>query len=445
MFVSHVDAVKDKKYCMTRAEYIKKINLTTRGCIEFVSLQDLKGSSNFGGEYDKLDEVADINWDVLVLDEAHEGVDTEKTDIALDHIKRRFTLNLSGTPFKMLANEQFPSNAIFNWTYADEQSRKREKKYQDMGDASPYASLPRLNLFTYQMSEVIGEVVDLGAEIDDDRYAYFFDLNEFFKTKADGTFIHDLDVDKFLDAMTEQTKYPFSTAELRNQLKHTFWLLDRIDSAKALKEKLQNHNIFKSYHIILAAGSGDDERENKSAIADVKNSIRQYEKTITLSVGQLTTGVTIPEWTAVMMLCNCKSPALYMQAAFRAQNPCMFTENGNSYRKENAYVFDFDPARTLDIFEQFANNLSPDTAGAKGDSDTRKQHVRELLNFFPVIGEDDDGEMIELDAEPAGQGAWLRRPGPGRFERFHERTLERNVSRRVGRNAARGRVYPVDL
>ena len=120
---------------------------------------------------------------------------------------------------------------------------------------------------------------------------------------------------------------------------------------------------------------------------------------ITLSVGQLTTGVTIPEWTAVLMLSNVKSPALYMQAAFRAQNPWMYCENGKWFRKENAYVFDFDPARTLTIFEEFANDLSSDTASGRGDMDTRKQHIRELLNFFPVIGEDEQGEMIALDAE----------------------------------------------
>mgnify|MGYP006916223362 CR=1 FL=1 len=123
------------------------------------------------------------------------------------------------------------------------------------------------------------------------------------------------------------------------------------------------------------------------------------DKTITLSVGQLTVGVTIPEWSGVLMLCNMKSPSSYMQAAFRAQNPCILTRNGLRYRKETAYVFDFDPARTLIIFEEFANDLSSGTSGGKGDSDQRKQNVRELLNFFPVIGEDENGEMIELDAE----------------------------------------------
>lgn len=125
-----------------------------------------------------------------------------------------------------------------------------------------------------------------------------------------------------------------------------------------------------------------------------------HDKTITLSVGQLTTGVTIPEWTAVLMLSNMSSPSLYMQAAFRAQNPCLFHDvQGNSYRKKNAYVFDFDPARTLTIFEKFANDLIPKTSGDKGDFDQHRNNVRELLNFFPVYGEDDHGSMVELDAE----------------------------------------------
>ena len=147
-------------------------------------------------------------------------------------------------------------------------------------------------------------------------------------------------------------------------------------------------------------GKLDDDDENEKSFDRVTKAIAEHDKTITLSVGQLTTGVTIPEWTAVLMLSNMASPALYMQAAFRAQNPCLFTESdGDSYRKQNAYVFDFDPARTLTIFEQFANDLIPETSGDKGDFDSRKQHVRELLNFFPVYGEDEEGSMIELDAE----------------------------------------------
>ena len=398
-FVSETDSLKGKPYVLSRAEWLASDKTGVKGYIEFVSLQDLKGSMYFGGHFDKLKEVRDNEWSVLVIDEAHEGVDTLKTDTAFDHIKRKFTLHLSGTPFKALANEKFHDGAIFNWTYADEQKAKRDWVSED-GENNPYANLPRLNLYTYQMSEIVKDEMSRGIEIDGEAEEYAFDLNEFFETK-NGKFVHDESVSKFLDALTLQTKFPFSTEELRNELKHTFWLLNRVDSAKALAKKLEEHPVFSAYKIVLAAGDGklDDSEETQKSYDKVREAIANNEKTITLSVGQLTTGVTIPEWTAVLMLSNVKSPALYMQAAFRAQNPCMFSEDGKFYRKENAYVFDFDPARTLTIFEEFATDLSSDTANGKGDMDARKQHIRELLNFFPVIGEDEQGEMIELDAE----------------------------------------------
>lgn len=405
-FVSEVDALKGKPCVLSRSEYLDA--LIAHGgddeefgkCIEFVSLQDMKGSKYFSTDgIDKLREVADIEWDVLVIDEAHEGVDTYKTDVAFEHINRKFTLHLSGTPFKALANNKFNDDAIFNWTYADEQTAKRDWDVSSE-EENPYATLPKLNLFTYQMSEIVREELQQGVEINGETEEYAFDLNEFFSTN-NGKFKYDSSVDKFLDAMTLQEKFPFSTPELREELKHTFWLLDRVDSAKALAEKLKNHPVFKDYKIILAAGDGkmDDADETKKSYDKVVEAISQYDKTITLSVGQLTTGITIPEWTAVLMLSNVKSPSLYMQAAFRAQNPCLF-KNGSSYaRKENAYVFDFDPARTLTIFEEFANDLSADTSAGRGDIETRKKHITELLNFFPVIGEDENGELIELDAE----------------------------------------------
>lgn len=401
-FVSHVEALAGKPYVMTEQEYIDNLlrdnNQYKR--IEFVSLQDLKGSIYFGGEFDKLEAVAHLDWDLLVIDEAHEGVDTYKTDVAFEHIKRKFTLHLSGTPFKALANDKFDRNAIYNWTYADEQQAKRDWTGEP-GDQNPYQNLPRLNLFTYQMSEIIKEELSQGVEVNGETEEYAFDLNIFFETDSKGCFVHESSVDKFLDALTTQPKFPFSTDALRKELKHTFWLLNRVDSAKALAKKLEDHPVFKEYKIILAAGDGrlNEEEETAKSFDKVVDAIQKYDKTITLSVGQLTTGVTIPEWSAVLMLSNIKSPALYMQAAFRSQNPCLYSQNGEFYRKENAYVFDFDPARTLIIFEEFANDLCQDTADGKGDVGKRKENIKRLLNFFPVIGEDDQGEMVELDAE----------------------------------------------
>ena len=402
LFVSHVDALAGQPHVLDEQGYLDAAaqgeELYKR--IEFVSLQDMKGSKYFGGEYDKLRHLTELNWDVLVIDEAHEGVDTYKTDLAFDRIRRKFTLHLSGTPFKALANDKFAGDAIFNWTYADEQAAKRNWQGAP-GQQNPYANLPMLNLYTCQMSEIIRDEIQQGVEIDGETQEFAFDLNEFFKVKSGGSFEHEAEVDRFLDAMTTQNKFPFSTPELRAELKHTFWLLNRVDSARALAKKLQAHPVFRDYEVILAAGDGklDDTDENQKSFDRVKAAIAHHEKTITLSVGQLTTGVTIPEWSAVLMLSNLKSPALYMQAAFRAQNPCLFHENGTFRRKENAYVFDFDPARTLLIYEQFANDLSQDTASGKGDTEERKAHIQNLLNFFPVIGEDEEGEMVPLDAE----------------------------------------------
>ena len=337
--MSSTDSLKGKKYVITREEYSK---IAARaddisGCIEFVSLQDLKVSIYFGGQYDKLVEISDDpkkgqTWDVLIIDEAHEGVDTYKTDVAFDHIRRKFTLHLSGTPFKALANDKFPEKAIFNWTYADEQ---KAKESWDKEAENPYSSLPKLNLFTYQMSEIVKEELEQGIEIQGETEEYAFDLNEFFKAKPNGKFEYESSVDKFLDALTKQEKFPFSTKELRNELRHTFWLLDRVDSAKALAKKLKEHEVFKNYEIVLAAGDGkiDNQDETKKSFDKVKKAIAEKEKTITISVGQLTTGVTIPEWTAVLMLSNVKSPSLYMQAAFRAQNPYSFSKAGKFYRK----------------------------------------------------------------------------------------------------------------
>lgn len=366
--------------------------------ITFISLQDLKGAISFGGNYDKLKWVKDSHWDLLVIDESHEGVDTFKTDIAFNNINRDFTLNLSGTPFKAVASGKFKQNQIYNWTYADEQQAKAN--WHDSEKNNPYRSLPKLNLFSYQMSPMITDEVNQGAQINGDNIDYAFDLNEFFATNQNGHFIHEMDIKKWLDTLTHNEKYPFSTKELRNKLKHTFWLLNRVASAKALEKLLKEHPVFKDYEIILAAGDGhgfdDDQTINEKSLDKVKREIKKNDKTITLSVGQLTTGVTIPEWTAVLVLSNLKSPSQYMQAAFRAQNPWEHMVNGQVYQKENAYVFDFAPERTLTIYDEFANDLSKQTSNGNGTTKDREKNIGRLLNFFPVIAEDNQGKMVEL-------------------------------------------------
>lgn len=371
--------------------------------VEFLSLQDLKGSEYFGGTHKKLKHIADFDWDMLVIDEAHEGVDTTKTDVAFNQIKRNHTLHLSGTPFKALASGRFADHEIFNWTYEDEQAARQD--WQDGSEENPYAVLPTLNLLTYQLSRMIADRLAEGVAIEEDAASvdYTFDLSEFFTTKENGFFEYEAEVEKFLDCLTTNEKYPFSTPELRDEVRHSFWLLNRVASAKALERILKKHEVFKDYTVVLAAGDGRTDETDPTAIGKsldkVRSAIAEAEatggKTITLSVGQLTTGVTVPEWTAVIMLANLNSPAQYMQAAFRAQNPHTFERNGHVFRKQNAYIFDFAPERTLTVFDAFANNLR---SNPSGESAIRQDNIRRLLNFFPVLGEDSEGRMVELDA-----------------------------------------------
>ncbi|MDK7187046.1 Eco57I restriction-modification methylase domain-containing protein [Facklamia hominis] len=407
-FVSETDSLKGK--AMTRNEFVQFV---TSGEAEdpkqvtFISLQDLKGAEFAGGSIEKLAEVAEIPWDLLVIDEAHEGVDTLKTDRAFDKINRKFSLHLSGTPFKAIANEKFTADQIYNWSYLDEQEAKAN--WDPELDTNPYEKLPTLSLFTYQMSGMVQDRIHKGANLaEDDNIDYAFDLNEFFSTREDGRFVYEESVIKFLDNLS-QGKMPFSPTEYRHQLDHTFWLLPRVPSAKALEALLKKHPVFKDYQVVLAAGDGEslvdseseieesqESKKNQKSYDKVKESIAKYPKTITLSVGQLTTGVTIPEWTAVLMLSNIKSPALYFQAAFRAQNPYEYEKDGQLFRKENAYIFDFAPERTLILFDEFANNLTPDYSQTTRQ---RQDQIKTLLNFFPVIAEDGQGEMKELNAE----------------------------------------------
>ena len=155
--------------------------------------------------------MAKLQWDLLVIDEAHEGVDTFKTHSAFSKIERRFTLHLSGTPFKALANEKFPAEAIFNWTYADECKAKDE--WDEERGLSPYEEMPKLNMFTYRMGDIVMAKVRDGVEIDGDTEAYAFDLNESFRVDR-GKFVHDEAIDKWLDALSRQPRYLFFYARI---------------------------------------------------------------------------------------------------------------------------------------------------------------------------------------------------------------------------------------
>jgi hypothetical protein len=400
-FISETSSLNNKA-TITREQHISIKPIKPQ--FTFLSLQDLKGSKYFGGNFEKLRWVADLEWDLLIIDEAHEGIDTGRTDAAFDIIKRKHTLHLSGTPFKALANDKFPKEAIYNWTYLDEQKIKQiEIKSEETGE---HTDMPDLKLFTYRISQMITNQVNEGIEIENENFDFAFDLNEFFRAK-DKKFIRENEVKEFLRNLTTNKKYPFSTPELRNELKHTFWYVgNRVESVKALEKLLKEDPIFKDYFVIAAAGDGrsfedeeNDIRSNEKSFEKVKKAIRENEKTITLSCGQLTTGVTIKEWSAVLMLTDIKSPSLYMQAAFRAQNPYKEIRNGELFMKNSSYLFDFAPTRVLEIYDQFANGLNPKAVKGEITGKDREENIKELLNFFPVISEDVTGEMVELDAE----------------------------------------------
>ncbi len=403
LFVSEVDALKGRRDVYTRSSYQAKLDAQAPedepyGFVAFVSLQDLKGAKRFGGRHTKLDWVAETVFDLVIVDEAHEGAETERAEVALDRIRHNFCLHLSGTPFKQLANNKFAPEQTYTWSYVDEQEAKANWRGES---ENPYAALPRMEMYTYQLSPMIETEVRRGFNED---YRYAFELSEFFKTGRDGKFVYEAKVRAFLTALTTQTKYPFSTPELRGELKHTLWVLNRVASVKALEALLKEEgSLFRDYEIVIAAGDGKraDEEEaviSEAALNRVRRAIASGKPTITLSVGQLTVGVTVPEWTGILMLNHLKSPAAYFQATFRVQNPHVYRVGEQLYMKEVAYVFDFDPTRTLELFEQFAAEVVPVPEGVAGSPvEQREARIRRLLNFYPVLGEDDDGEMVALD------------------------------------------------
>ena len=213
MFISESDSLKGKSGYYSRQQYLDELGKITgdqiKGQVAFESLQGLKGSLYFGGHYDKLKWIQDQKWDLLIIDEAHEGVDTSKTERAFDKIRRKFTLHLSGTPFKAIASNKFRADQIYNWSYEDEQEAKASWDENTQG-SNPYGKLPRLNLYTYQLSHMIAGQIKKGLDLSEDEHAeYAFDLNEFFRAER-GRFVHEKDVKNFLTMLSHNEKYPIT-------------------------------------------------------------------------------------------------------------------------------------------------------------------------------------------------------------------------------------------
>lgn len=344
--------------------------------VYFASMQDLRGSETVGGKFNKNDEVFSAPWNLIIVDEAHEGTQTALGKAVMGELTKDKTkvLRLSGTPFNLL--DDFKEDEIYTWDYVMEQRAKREWEETHPGDPNPYAGLPTLHIFTYDLGRLMNEFADEDVA---------FNFREFFRTKEDGTFIHEKDIRNFLNLLTKtdpESAYPFANDEYRDIFRHTLWMLPGVKAAKALKVLLNAHPVFQHFEVVNVAGEGDEEQEGKEALEKVEKAIGpdpDATRTITLSCGRLTTGVSVKPWMGVLMLSGSFNTAAsaYMQTIFRVQTPA--TINGRV--KENCYVFDFAPDRTLQVLATVPR-LS---AKAGKTTENQKRAMGEFLNFCPVI------------------------------------------------------------
>lgn len=413
--------------------------------VYFGSFQDLLGRDKAGNIKARNGWLHAINWDLVVFDEYHfgawrdtakelfEGEDAvvAKKEAELEYaadlddvnedlgvlsvseteflpITTRAYLYLSGTPFKALSTGEFIEEQIFNWTYTDEQRAKAEFAAQNPGQRNPYGSLPQMRLLTYQMPDELLAIASAG-EFDE------FDLNAFFAASGSGdaaTFKHKNDVQKWLDIIrggyapqaVESLKtgtrppFPYSDVRLLPYLQHSFWFLPTVASCQAMANLLKErqNTFWHDYSVIMAAGTSAG--IGLDALPPVRRAVGNGfdTKTITLSCGKLTTGVTVAQWSSILMLRNLKSPETYFQAAFRVQSPWSIKNpNGDNPNEEEVlkpvcFVFDFAPTRALRQLSEYGIGLSP------GDANPENA-VRELVSFLPVLAYD-GANMTQIDA-----------------------------------------------
>ena len=378
----------------------------------FASFQDVLQKTEAGGIKPRNEEIHLINWDCIILDEYHFGAwrDSAKDLYDAEDKKEQSKQNgdgidyydeeqmplttnaylyLSGTPFRALNNGEFLEDQIFNWTYTDEQ---REKNSWDKArGANPYSELPKMVLMTYKMPDEIKQIA-LGGEFDE------FSLNEFFSA-TDNKFKYEQEVINWLNLIRGQYKptaidelkigkkppMPYSDVRLLNALNHTFWFLPSVASCKAMGELLRKHPFYKEYQIIVCAGN--EAGMGVEALKPVREAIKNGfdTKTITLSCGKLTTGVTVSEWGGIFMLRDTSSPETYFQSAFRVQspwtvkNPDGLNPNEKAIIKDTCYVFDFSPDRALKQIADYSARLNVNT------KETPEQKVAEFISFLPVL------------------------------------------------------------
>lgn len=344
--------------------------------VYFASMQDLRGSELVGGNFDKNHEVFATVWDCIIVDEAHEGTQTELGKAVIQELTKAYTkiLRLSGTPFNLL--DDFKEDEIYTWDYVMEQRAKASWDLTHFGDPNPYAYLPTMNIYTYDLGRLLHEYVDEDVA---------FNFREFFRVNEAGIFIHEKDVKAFLNLLSKEDKdscYPFACEEYCNIFRHTLWMLPGVKEARAMSTMLQSHPVFQHFKVVNVAGDGDKDEESKDALEAVENAIGKdpdTTRTITLSCGRLTTGVSVKAWTGVFMLSGSYHTAAssYMQTIFRVQTPA--TINGRV--KEQCYVFDFAPDRTLKVIAETAKISSK--AGKTSGND--RKIMGEFLNFCPII------------------------------------------------------------
>jgi len=342
----------------------------------FASLQDLRGSEDVGGKHEKNDNIFATDWDLLIVDEAHEGTQTELGQAVIDQLRHADTkvLQLSGTPFNLF--DQYDEDEIFTWDYIMEQRAKTSWDEYHVGDSNPYASLPAMHIYTYDLGRLMNRFAD------EDKV---FNFREFFRTDEQGAFVHDDYVGDFLDLLCcddEDSLYPYAKADFRRIFRHTLWVVPGVKAAKALSKKLQAHPVFGAFTVVNVAGEGDADEESRDALEKVNKAIGKDPSatyTITLSCGRLTTGVSIRPWTGVFLLAGSSSTSAagYMQTIFRVQTP--FEYQGRV--KENCYAFDFAPDRALRMLAE-ASKVSY-KAGKQTAED--RHTLADFLSFCPVI------------------------------------------------------------
>ncbi|WP_249629714.1 Eco57I restriction-modification methylase domain-containing protein [Streptococcus uberis] len=348
--------------------------------IYFASIQLLR----YNNGKTNLKDFSSVDWDLIIIDEAHEGTQTELSDVVMKELVKDHTkiLELSGTPFNLL--DQFDDEQVYTWDYVMEQTAKKEWELKRPDEPNPYETLPKVSMYTFEMKNK--------EKFSDESKS--FNFREFFRVDNNGKCIYEREVNQFLDNISNPdstTNYPFSTKDYREKLRHTLWLLPGVKEANAFEDLLKKHPIFgQEYKIVnvVRGSSSDDGIANEIDIEKVRSAIGKdpsQTKTITLTVRKLTTGVNIPEWTAVLFLSNTSSAMNYLQAAFRAQTPFSHEKLG---MKTNCYVFDFAPDRALTVM---AESAQINSGVGKKNTQAQKQAMARLLNFMPILGASDNG------------------------------------------------------